>query len=334
MRSAFAGLALIVLTAPVAAAQGAGTFTQVGADYRWSRGTATFDLKGRDAPWSAAEADAVRQCLDMLPDVLLRKVASVKVDTFYRDVKPRGLTGQPRNASATTVIERGFVAFGDVLFGATPDVMRVYSTVTHELGHCAQYAVLGNGPILGKLRAGFIGTPNWTGISFTMPLTDGLKSWNGFVSDYARTNDREDFAESVEFYWLAPDELLRVSPAKFAYMRDVVFEKVVSPSTSRRPGLAAITPVKPDITKLGDTKDDPLSLVKVTGTYFMGPLDGGFNKVRYRGARALHLPISRSTVWSWVPTIAKGPADVTLETQDGTSDPEPFEVAKPWWKFW
>ncbi|MCW8138002.1 MAG: hypothetical protein KIT58_03765 [Planctomycetota bacterium] len=61
----------------------------------------------------------------------------------------------------------------------------------------------------------------------------------------------------------------------------------------------------------------------------MGPLDGGFNRTSTAAARAPHLPISRSTVWSWVPVIGSGAA-LTLTTQDGVSDPEPFEVKKAW----
>lgn len=331
---ALACLALLALTTP-ALAQGAGALDPIQGGWRWSRGPATFDLLHRDARWTADEADAVRQALDRLPDVLLRKVAEIRVRRFYRDPKPIGRDGRPRpSASATTVIEDGFVAFGDALFGRTPDPMRVYATVTHELGHCAQYALAGHGPLLSRIQTVALGTPGFTSISWTSAITDGLRSYNGFVSDYARTDDREDFAESVEFYWLAPDELRRVNPRKFTFMRDVVFEGLVSPPSARKPEHRAIDPVRPAIERLGDRKDDALSLVKLHGQRFMGPIDGGFNTVRYRGARALHLAVSRSTVWSWVPAISTGRADVTVTTQDGRSDPAAFEVTKPWWKFW
>ncbi|MCW8138001.1 MAG: hypothetical protein KIT58_03760 [Planctomycetota bacterium] len=59
-----------------------------------------------------------------------------------------------------------------------------------------------------------------------------------------RAPTTEDFAESVEFYWLAPRRrLLRVSPEKFAYMRDVVFE-TQSPAASRVPTHQTIAPVR------------------------------------------------------------------------------------------
>ncbi|MCO5171510.1 MAG: hypothetical protein M9894_34850 [Planctomycetes bacterium] len=332
--AALALIALITLASP-ALAQGAGTFTRTSNGWRWARDGVTFDLLHRDARWTAAEADAVRQSLDKLPAVLLKKVASVDVRRFYRDVRPIGRDGRPRpTASATTVIEQGFISYGDSLFGDKPTVNRVYPTVIHELGHATQYAVIGHGPLLSRIQAVTLGTPGWTSISWTSAITYGLRSWNGFVSDYARTNDREDFAESVEFYWLAPAELLRVNPRKYAYMRDVVFEGRYPPASSRKPDHTAIDPVRPEIERLGDRKAKALALVKVHGQRFMGPLDGGFNTVRYRGTRALHVPVSRSTIWSWVPAIKTGQAPVTVTTQDGTSPSVAFEVSKPWWKFW
>jgi hypothetical protein len=315
-------------------AQGAGSFSRIQNGWRWSRAGVTFDLLARDARWSDLEAAAMRSALDRCPDALLKKVGSVQVRRFYRDQLPIGRNGPKSDASATTVIEQGYVGYGNVLFGDTPNTERVYATVVHELGHCAQYAVIGNGPLLSKLRATVLGTPGWTSISWTSAITDGMKSWNGFVSDYARTNDREDFAESVEFYWLAPDELWRTNPTKYRYMRDVVFDGVVSPASSRKPDHRAIERVGPEIERLGDRKDDIYALVKVHGKHFMGPLDGGWNAVRYRGTRGLHLAVSRKTIWSWVPSIKTGRADVTVSTQDGTSAPAAFDVTKPWWKFW
>ena len=38
--------------------------------------------------------------------------------------------------------------------------------------------------------------------------------------------------------------------------------------------------VRPIVTSLGDSEDDQYAHVNVRGTYFMGPLDGGFNAVR------------------------------------------------------
>jgi hypothetical protein len=326
----------VAALATTARAQSPGTLTPATGGklrYRWQRSGVTVELHDATKAWTQAEADLVKGALDKMPDRLLRKgLTGMDVKKFRRDVVPIALLGQKQtNASATTVIEEGYVSLGDAVF-RNMDPFRVYATTIHEIGHCTQYYLLGVGPILGKLQANTIGTPGWTSISWTSPVTDGLKSWNGFVSDYARTNDREDFAESVEFYWMAPDELLRVSPAKFAFMRDKVFEGEVSPASSRQPGKAAIQFVKPELTKLGDAKASPLSVITITGNCFMGPTDGGFNTVRFGTTKAIHLSVSRSTIKATVPNVKEGSAPVTVQTQDGTTAPLPFEVKKPWWK--
>jgi hypothetical protein len=45
----------------------------------------------------------------------------------------------------------------------------------------------------------------------------------GFVSDYARTNEYEDFAESYLAYVRWPQTLLTFSPVKYEFMRAEVF---------------------------------------------------------------------------------------------------------------
>lgn len=333
-RAPAAGLALLALAlAPAAGAAEPGALTAASDGWRWRRGQVSVELRHRDARWSTAEAAAVGKALDRLPDGFLRKATAV-ARVFYRDRHPRNESG-PRgpNVTATTDAVAGYVSYGNSLLDGV-DERRIYLTVTHELGHCAQYAVIGGPVWLAKALAKTTGTPGWTAISWTSAITHGLKSWNGFVSDYARTNDREDFAESVEFYWVNPDGLRRVSPAKYAFMKAVVFDGVVSPAAARVASHDVIAPVRPVIERLGDTVDTPGSLVKVHGKHFMGPLDGGYNTVRYRGTRTLHVPVSRTTVWSWVPPIKEGAASVTVTTQDGRSAPADFRVKKPWWKFW
>jgi hypothetical protein len=339
-KRALVGCGLIALAlgtvVPEASSSESRTFTRTSYGYLYKRGDITFRLRDRNKEWTRAEAEIIRDCLDRLPEVLLDKSMDMRVRTFYRDARPIGRRGKPRKAtvSATTVIEEGWIAMGDRLFEGMR-TKRIYRTVTHELGHVAQYATVGGSPRVARAKATAIGTPGWTSISWTSVITDGLKSYNGFVSDYARSDDdREDFAESVEFYWLNPDELRRVSPRKYRYMRDVVFEGVVSPAESRDLSHEAIDRVEPRITRLGDRSDDALSLVKVHGEFFMGPLDGGYNRVRFRGRRAVHLSVSRSTIWSWVPAIRTGSAPVTVTTQDGKSGGASFKVTKPWWKFW
>ena len=176
---------------------------------------------------------------------------------------------------------------------------------------------------------------HWRAISTRYAVSEpfGMRSWNGFPSDYARTNHREDFAEACKFYWLAPAELLRVSPAKFVYMRDHCFDGLISPA-SARVGLTAIARVLPAISGLSDTDRDWFMPVTVHGDRLMGPFDGGFDAVRYRGVRTAHVPVSEQTIYTSVPPISNGYAPVTVDTQDGRSNAAAFTVDRPWYKFW
>lgn len=323
---------LVWASVATAAEVGPGNFTTQSYGWKWERDGIEFELREGDKPWSSAEADLMRQALERLPNTLLRRAFDLGVNKLKRDAIPRALIKKATNASATTVIENKRISFGDVLFqGLNAD--RVYRTVVHEIGHVAQYSLLSGNRFLAKLRGTLIGTGGWTTISWTA-LVKGIKSWNGFVSAYARTNDREDFAESVEFYWIAPDELQRVAPLKFAFMRDKVFNQLVSPATSRVAGALAIAPVKPTITKLGEQSEGPGGVVSIHGEYFMGPLDGGFNRVTMGTKRAIDLSASRTKMWAWVPSLSPGPVPVAVETQDGKSNDVTLTIKKPWWKFW
>jgi len=327
-------LLLGLLVAPAGAAEvGPGTWSAQATGWAWERDGIRFELQRGDKAYTVAEADLVRDALERLPNVLLRRARDLGVTRLRRDAVPRKLIGKSANASATTVIERKWISFGDVLFrGLNRD--RVYRTVAHEFGHVAQYSLLSSNRFLAKARGTYFGTPGWTSISWTLALTKGLRSWNGFVSDYARTNDREDFAESVEFYWIAPDELQKVSPTKFRFMRDRVFNQISSPATSRVPGALAIAPVKPEITSLGEQAEGPFGVVTVRGKHFMGPRDGGYNRVTFRSKKGMDLAASRTKLWAWVPSLSPGSAPVAVTTQDGKSNERTIRVKKPWWKFW
>jgi hypothetical protein len=46
-----------------------------------------------------------------------------------------------------------------------------------------------------------------------------------FASDYAQTNEREDFAESYMAYVHDAEYLKAISPAKYEFMRQYIFER-------------------------------------------------------------------------------------------------------------
>jgi len=88
--------------------------------------------------------------------------------------------------------------------GLTPQ--DIFDTLTHEIGHNVYYNMRIDNLALAT---------EW----------ENLYRQNvGFVSDYARTNEFEDFAESYRAYVLEPETLLLSSPAKYEFVRVEVFK--------------------------------------------------------------------------------------------------------------
>jgi hypothetical protein len=329
--------AVAIATLPVGDAaradDGPGSLAQVQGGFRWTRGSIAFDLRDRHGQWSADEARMVADVLDPLPDVYLGKVVAGGVRTLYRDSAlpqaPWNVLLHPpetRSGVAVPAAPWRFIAFGDRTFSRGPE--KCARTVVHELGHCVQWTISGAATIT-------TGTPGFTGISWTTGVpTVGLKSWNGFPSTYARRNHMEDFAEACEWYWLAPFELYRASPAKYAYVRNHVFEGVFPPPSVRSAEMQAIDRVGPTISSLSDARAAPGAVVHVRGEHFMAATDGGFNQVHIRGRRALHVPVTRSQLYCFVPAIGDGSAPLTVTTQDGRSPAAGFSVKRPFWMFW
>ncbi len=87
-------------------------------------------------------------------------------------------------------------------------------TLIHEIGHNVHYNIR---------RSNFDLDVQWAELhrqSEDMFLRDGA----GFVSNYARTNKFEDFAESYMVYVRVPNMLLFLNPDKYEYMKTVIFE--------------------------------------------------------------------------------------------------------------
>jgi len=95
----------------------------------------------------------------------------------------------------------------------TEGAEEIIETVIHEVGHNAYAEIIETNPIL---------EAQWEGLnagSYLQFLVDGT----GFVSDYARTNQYEDFAESYMTYIGDPEKLQMLSPDKYEFMYDHVF---------------------------------------------------------------------------------------------------------------
>jgi hypothetical protein len=302
-----------------------------GVRFRWSRGGSSIDLLDRGAAWTLQEALWLRDSLDRLPDLFIRKAIRGGMHRIVRDAEPTApwnvlIENHPTiTGVAVPVAPWNFVALGDRCFA---NERKAYRTIVHELAHCAQWDLSAGATLT-------TGTPGFTEISWTTGApTIGLRSYSGFVTRYAQKTHMEDFAECCEFYWIDPAELRRANPTKYAFIRDVVFEGLRSPEEARVDIEPKPVPVLPAITRLGDVREDILGHVTVHGERFMAATDGGFNAVRFRGVKALHLPVSRSTLHAWVPAIGAGSAPVTVTTQDGRSDPRAFTATRPWWRFW
>ncbi len=86
----------------------------------------------------------------------------------------------------------------------TPD--DIFDTLTHEVGHNVHY----------NMRV--------ENLALADRWEDLYHQNAGFVSDYARTNEFEDFAESYRAYVREPQTMQLLSPVKYEFMRIEVFE--------------------------------------------------------------------------------------------------------------
>jgi hypothetical protein len=101
-----------------------------------------------------------------------------------------------------------------VTFSNIPQVRA--STTVHELGHALDHSLSHD------IRTRFYNI-SWA----TNPLTflgnkwDQVDSDESFITDYAHTNEREDFAESFTFYITNKNVLKEKSPLKYQFFKDL-----------------------------------------------------------------------------------------------------------------
>jgi hypothetical protein len=86
-------------------------------------------------------------------------------------------------------------------------------TVTHEVGHSVHNDIMAQKPEVAE-RWNQLHEQSWTQFN---------QNGTGFVSDYAQTNMREDFAETYKTYVCDPEKLSFYSPEKYEFMRSEVF---------------------------------------------------------------------------------------------------------------
>lgn len=90
---------------------------------------------------------------------------------------------------------------------------QILDTLTHEVGHNVHK----------NLRAENIELDTYWGQLFRQSEDAFARDGSGFVSDYARTDKFEDFAETYMAYVRYPAWLKSVNPAKYEFMRLEVF---------------------------------------------------------------------------------------------------------------
>lgn len=89
----------------------------------------------------------------------------------------------------------------------------VLNTITHELGHNVQACLIEKDPELSE-KWKQLYQESWDKVAASEP---------GFVSEYAKTNQHEDFAESYRAYIRDPEKLQILAPEKYQFMHDYVF---------------------------------------------------------------------------------------------------------------
>lgn len=87
-------------------------------------------------------------------------------------------------------------------------------TLVHEVGHNAHYNLW---------RKDWDLKTRWTDLHLRS-RESFVREGSGFVSEYALSNDFEDFAESYKVYVRNPELLRAVNPEKYEFMREIVFE--------------------------------------------------------------------------------------------------------------
>lgn len=93
------------------------------------------------------------------------------------------------------------------------------ATITHELGHRSAYLNKNN---LDE-SAAWENASGWQTGADEKPFNNRMTGW---VSDYAKTNPREDYAETYTLYRFNPRRLKQVSPERYQFMKEQVFKGI------------------------------------------------------------------------------------------------------------
>jgi hypothetical protein len=162
------------------------------------------------SPWRKDELDQVLLALSDFPEGLLPISKSYTLTHGNREIDSNGMT-----ANAVINIFNPWNKFS---------IEEKRYAIFHEVGH-----VIGNLTSVDKSPA-WLAHSQWESYTKTIqdveiPLSKTSKP-ETIVSQYALTNEREDFAESVAGYRYNPAHLKKVNPTKYQFLKEIVFDDV------------------------------------------------------------------------------------------------------------
>ncbi len=160
-----------------------------------------IEVKGFEKSGVMTNEDVKTYLKDTLPADHVRgdHIAGIHYQDEYRGVGDKYIAGNCSTGEVSRIN----------IFKQTPDGSfdrdEMEDTLTHEVGHNVRNNL----------------TPEqqqqWDTISSSSKTGE-------YVDDYAKTNTHEDFAQSYAYYVREPETLTLKSPAKFSFMKDVVFK--------------------------------------------------------------------------------------------------------------
>ncbi|MFS4458173.1 putative zinc-binding metallopeptidase [Bdellovibrio sp. HCB2-146] len=163
------------------------------------------------SPFTVAELDEVLMALQDIPTEFLPITQDMQLTRLTRG-KTVELGGHP------CTLADNQIRLYDLWEIAASDVKR--ETLIHEVAHALSDHQFHNI----ELKPEWLGLSQWIHREGTSLNTSRGANRQEFVSDYAMSSPREDFAESFTAYIYEPQLLLRQNPAKFQFLKDVIFK--------------------------------------------------------------------------------------------------------------
>jgi len=186
-------------------------------------------VKDYGRAWSLVELGYLHQALSKMPDKVLSMWDGTIGKIKYRRKEICQLPStEPYSASG---LKSNAIYLYDILWRRSSSQVesKWISTICHETGH------------------GYEGSPAMSSSEWKAfkELSDWKGSWPGgtydssakFVSEYAKTNAKEDWAESFAYYFCDPSTLKSRAPEKYDFLNDM-FEMYSTTATLTPAGVA------------------------------------------------------------------------------------------------